>query len=57
MSKRQNEHITWFVSFVHDEEQAFSPAVIVMHNIAKWFWKLVTKPFVFCVKKCHTFPI
>jgi hypothetical protein len=42
---------------MHDEEQALSPAVVVMHNITEWFRKLMTKPFVFCVKKSHDFPI
>jgi hypothetical protein len=57
MRKRQNEHITWFIALMHNEKQAFTPAVVVMHNIAEWFRKLVTEPFVFCVKKCHDFPI
>jgi hypothetical protein len=57
MRKRQNKYVAWFIAFMHDEEQALSPAVIVMYNIAEWFRKLMTKPFVFCVKMCHTFPI
>jgi hypothetical protein len=57
MRKRQNKYVAWFIAFMHDEEQALTPAVIVMYNIAEWFRKLMTKPFVFCVKMCHTFPI
>jgi hypothetical protein len=57
MGKRQNKYVAGFIALMHDEEQALSPAVVVMHNITEWFRKLMTKPFVFCVKKSHDFPI